>query len=45
MAKLQVVEPRTKEAVKPKKRYYNAKLAFQLLQLVLQGIIIYLLLK
>lgn len=45
MAKIQVVNPETKQAIKPKKRYYSAKLALQALQLILQVIIIYLLLK
>lgn len=45
MAKIQVVHPETKEAIKPKKRYYSAKLAFQGVQIILQAIIIYLLLK
>ena len=45
MAKLQVIDPKTKEAIKPKRNFRFINYAYQMISLILQGIAIYLLLS
>jgi len=44
MAKLQVIEPETKKALKPSKTFRSRQYVFQVLNLILHGVVIYLLL-
>ena len=44
MAKLQVIDPKTKEVIKPSKAFRSRQYVFQVLNLLLHGVVIYLLL-